>query len=186
MNKLVPILKDAAILFAVSTVFVTAVNFCFSFLKKGVPQNSPVVTAILQDDSNTVQTLLKETPAAAGEADSLGRTPLMWVAYANYSDAKRTASEDKTRTALIPLLAQRGADINARDGDGWTPLMWASWSGMPGVVGKLLELGALPNAADKKGNTAVSIAAQRGLTEVVRLLAAKGASSVTTGNRPAL
>ncbi len=75
---------------------------------------------------------------------------------------------------MVDLLAKKGASIDARDDDGWTPLMWASWSGLTRVATALIKLGATTNLADHRGNTALTIATQRGNTEIVKLLLAAG------------
>ena len=92
---------------------------------------------------------------------------------------------DAKRTALIELLLTHGAKPDTRDNDGWTALMWASWSGLKEVVTKLLESGASPEFADKQGNTALIIAAQRGHATIVAALLAKGADA-TAANKAGL
>ena len=84
---------------------------------------------------------------------------------------------DAKQAGLIELLLTHGAKPNTRDNDGWTALMWASWSGLNEVVTKLLESGASPEFADKQGNTALIIAAKRGHATIVAALLAKGADS---------
>ncbi len=57
----------------------------------------------------------------------------------------------------------------------FTRLMRASASGEVGSVQELLEGGADPNAANERGETALSLAAQFGRTEVIALLLGRGA-----------
>ncbi len=178
MTPITSIILDAIILFIVSTVFVFIVNTSFSTLKKGVPQNDPVVTAILQNDTNAVTTLLKNPANPRDKPDSFGRTPLLWAAYANYSATNRIGEVDVKREPIIRMLLADGADVGAKDKDGWTALMWAAWSGLPRVASELLEHGALTTPADKQGNTALTLAAQRGQVEVVKVLLAKGADKM--------
>lgn len=181
MTKPGTIILDMIILGAVSTLFVFAMNWAFSGLKKGVPQNDPVVTAILQNDTNAVATALRKSETKdKDKPDNFGRTPLLWSAYANYSTTNRTAEIDAKRVPIVRMLLQDGANAAARDNDGWTALMWASWSGLPGVAAELLDRGVLTTPADKQGNTALTLAAQRGQVEVVRLLLAKGADKAAT------
>ena len=66
---------------------------------------------------------------------------------------------DITTTELIQLLVDRldKDQIDARDADGYTPLMWAAGSGNSYAVGALLELGADP-WLEVEGQNALAIA----------------------------
>lgn len=77
-------------------------------------------------------------------------------------------------------------EVEARDGDGWTPLHWAACrtrEGGPGdwpfsdtsEVKLLLAFGADPNARDKVGVTPLHVAADEGEIRVLKLLLAAGA-----------
>jgi hypothetical protein len=71
----------------------------------------------------------------------------------------------------VKLLLDAGADVNARDDRGYSPLMYASASeAMPAkIVRMLLDKGADP-AFTGEDETARTLAAKRGDTEVARLL----------------
>jgi ankyrin repeat protein len=73
-------------------------------------------------------------------------------------------------------LLHRGADVDARDEDGRTPLFSAVLGGSVGLVGLLLEAGANVNAYDKEGWTALHFAAQEYEVEIARILVARGAN----------
>jgi uncharacterized protein len=92
-----------------------------------------------------------------------GLTPLIVAA--------RSGATDNVR-----VLLEHGADVNARTQDGFTALMGAacSESGRPETVKLLLDRGADPNA--KNGElTALTLAKNRGASEIVRMLTAAGA-----------
>ncbi len=79
------------------------------------------------------------------------------------------------RTAeLLAALAAAGADFNAANRFGVTPLMYAVLAGS-GQVKTLLAAGANVNAADDQGHTPLMIAAYDGKLDVVELLLRSGA-----------
>lgn len=79
----------------------------------------------------------------------------------------------------VQLLLERGANPNAKGSRGITPLMAAAASQLqdPAVIDALLAKGALLDARDESGRTAVDWALLQGETEVVRKLRAAGASA---------
>jgi ankyrin repeat protein len=48
----------------------------------------------------------------------------------------------KGREAVVKLLLEKGAELESKDGDGRTPLLWAAAGGHEAVVKLLLEEGA--------------------------------------------
>jgi hypothetical protein len=58
---------------------------------------------------------------------------------------------------LVRLMADKGADLKARDGSGSTALMWAAFNetGDASLVEELLRRGADPMAANNAGETAL-------------------------------
>ena len=60
-----------------------------------------------------------------------------------------------------------GADPNARDGKGWTPLMLASDNGRTLLIPLLLKAGAEPDIRASDGATALFIAAVHGHSEII-------------------
>ena len=70
---------------------------------------------------------------------------------------------------------QRGADVNAKDNDGYTPLMAAAINGNPDVVKVLMEKGADVNARAEDGNTALELAKVNRHPDVVEFLKQHGA-----------
>lgn len=83
------------------------------------------------------------------------------------SDAATAGVEES-----VKLLLDRGAKINIQDDRGFSPLMYAAASdAMPvGVVKLLLAKGADPNLTGEYEESARTLAAKRGDTEVSRLL----------------
>lgn len=78
-----------------------------------------------------------------------------------------TVALDSTR---IEYLLQRGANINAQNVEGQTPLMIAAQNGDLSVVNGLLEYGAKPNIQDNDGWTAAMHAVRTNDPKIFRLL----------------
>lgn len=124
---------------------------------------------------------LEEVENFSTSADKDGRTPLMWVVYANYNSPDRALETELSREYYIKkLLALPGTNVNQVDKDGFTAVHWASWSGLPLSVALLAEAGADVNTADSNGYTPLMLAAMRGNAEVVRVLLALGAAPDAT------
>ncbi|MFP3022319.1 MAG: ankyrin repeat domain-containing protein, partial [Wolbachia sp.] len=68
---------------------------------------------------------------------------------------------------IVKLLVNNGADINAKDNEGWTSLHWAVQLGSLNVVKYLVEKGADVNALTADGRAPLDIAKEkfRGLSE---------------------
>src|SRR6188768_73316 len=75
----------------------------------------------------------------------------------------------------VRTLLARGADPNARDEEGRTPLFSAVLGGSLALLGLLLESKADVNARDAHGSTALHIAAEEVLPEAAALLIGRGA-----------
>ena len=76
----------------------------------------------------------------ANAEDDIGEKPLHKVSYGKYR-----SEEDGIRVAQ--LLLERGADVNTRRNDHWTPLHAASYSGNVEIVRLLLDHDADPEAS---------------------------------------
>jgi ankyrin repeat protein len=70
----------------------------------------------------------------------------------NLIDAVRSGDIEAVKTAL-----SSGGDVNLRDKQGRTPLLFAAAAGRQDIVNLLLEKGADPNIADNAGRTALHL-----------------------------
>lgn len=82
------------------------------------------------------------------------------------------------RDDVIPALLQAGADIEARDAKGYTPLILASYNAHATTTALLLAHGADPAGVDDaRGNTALMGVAFKGYGAIARLLLGAGADA---------
>ena len=70
---------------------------------------------------------------------------------------------------------EEGAEIDKRDDEGQTPLLWATREGYESIVKILLATGANPNSSDHKGQTPLFWAAHKGYESIVTILLQSGA-----------
>lgn len=93
---------------------------------------------------------------------SLGLTPLCVAAH-------------KDDAVLVGVLIEHGANVNASDCNGSTPLYWAAFTPTAAVTQVLLDARADPDRA-YRGATPLKLAAQFGHMQMVRVLVEGGAS----------
>ena len=97
--------------------------------------------------------------ADVADADTAAGLSALWAALGENDGWRRVAS----------LLAH-GADANATNRDGRTPLMQAAEHGRGDVVSVLLAHGVDIDAVDRYGNTAIKLAERAGHSLVVKIL----------------
>ena len=100
------------------------------------------------------------------------------VLFASKGDTALTVAATDNHADVARLLIAHGADVDARSGNGWTPLFTATeiLNDNADVIHVLLDHGADANARDDgSGTTALMNAAENGYADIVRLLLEHGA-----------
>jgi ankyrin repeat protein len=159
-----------------------------------------VVEAALYGKVATIETALKQG-YNSDERDPENRTALMYAAFngqaeivkkliaagadVNLQDNTGTsalmfAASAPGGTETVQLLLDAGAKINMIDSnEHFTALMWAAAEGQAENVKLLLKHKADTTLTDTDGDTAESFAAQKGHTEVVKILQASAEKKET-------
>ncbi|HZW61589.1 MAG TPA: ankyrin repeat domain-containing protein [Candidatus Babeliales bacterium] len=152
--------------------------------------------AVDADDLGAVEAALQKGANINGY-NAEGLTPLMHAPsfemtnflLKNKANVNMRSNDEDQMTALmyagptvIKLLLEHGADINAKDANGYTALMHAITEDDIESAHLLLEYGADINATDAFGFTALMWAAVGNNTEAVKLLLEKGANAQLTNN----
>lgn len=106
--------------------------------------------------------LLLERGADVALVDGHGMTALHYLVLMH--------GEEQPLVETLRAFMARGADPNVSNKDRVTPLMFAAFRDRPQLVGQLLSAGADPKAIADDGSTALSIARERGHTEVAEVL----------------
>lgn len=112
---------------------------------------------------------------AASKGDLATATSLLDCGGVNTPDdhkatALHYAAGDSGSTEVISLLLKAGANIEAHDEDGDTPLSWAAEKGHLEAVRSLLQAGAKPDSRNNSKGTVLHVAAQQGQYDVIKIL----------------
>lgn len=179
-------------------VFVAAIMFmagCASLTAKDRTLDANLIAAVKDRQADAVANLLKEG-ANVNVRDRGGMTPLHWAAYsgdfevlkaliahgANVKTRQRggeftplhflayTAHDHKHWREETELLLAHGAEINARDNEGSTPLFWAAWQGNKELVKLLLDKGADVSLKGKENMTVLEMTKVYQQTEIYKLI----------------
>ena len=120
--------------------------------------NRQVIRAILNNEQPEFEKVLNENSAMNVSFVSSGKmTPL------------HTAAAYGRREMCEKLLSMK-ANVEAKNALGFTPLLSASINGHESVVATLLKAGADKNVTSIRGDTASSLASQKGFTNVAAIL----------------
>ena len=148
-------------------------------------RRSPIVLASMAGDVENVRLLLshgaKASAEAAAEAVTFGHADVLAALIAGGADVSGVESTGisllhwatiTNRTAVIPVLLAAGVPLNAVDGFGFTPLMYAATldHGETGALEALLKAGADRGIKNEDGRTPLQQAQQLGHTQQANVL----------------
>lgn len=137
--------------------------------------HTPLMIAALLGNREIVEMLL----AAGADVDARRddrRTALLLLcsetSIGGLDGLSISYDQEGTRTSIASLLLQNGADVNATDSVGNTPIILAAAGNHTALVQLLLDNGANVNAKDKHNKAALGVAAYYGYCDPMELLIA--------------
>ena len=155
------------------------------------PDHDDVHAAAKNGDTDEVAALLSMDNRLTKAFDADGWSPLHLAAHYGHAgivelllhnnapvDLRSTNAMTNTalhaalagqRAAVVKLLVEAGADVNAKQHGGWTPLHSAAANGDRAVIDLLLASGATPVPNDA-GTTAAALARERGHPDIADYL----------------
>jgi ankyrin repeat protein len=138
----------------------------------------------LEGQTARLAALLDDNPTLAGSYSADGFTPLHLASYFGREGAARSSLEHgadpnaisrnqmslrplhsasaSRSMAIVKLLVERGADVNARQHGGWTALHAAAFNGDQAMAEYLVAHGADMSQKSDDGKTALDIAVEKG------------------------
>lgn len=164
-----------------------------SLIKSGSPQgegeqgpNMRLLAAIRGGSVEGVQNALSSgaNPHASIEGEEWNTPLLLAVHHMLASEFKKDKSghialaggTPAGKWAIVKSLIKAGADVNAQNRDGYTPLMLAARTDNTSLAETLLSAGAKPAMKNNKGETALSIAKSKAVDRGMIDLLSKKAS----------
>jgi uncharacterized protein len=129
-----------------------------------IERPAPLVYAARADDADRVRALLSAQPRIdVNQRTADGTSALHWAVYHDEAE-------------LVERLLRAGADPNARNDYGSTPMMEAATTGDLRVLRDLLRAGADVESPNRDGQTALMILSRTSNVEAARLLIEHGAN----------
>lgn len=124
------------------------VVFFFSFTIVQAADILQLVALLDRNDTATFQSQIQTLQDANAMREDNNKTILMYACWVGNAEAVRH-------------LIEKGANVNAQDSGGASPLHLAAWKGYTAIAVYLLEHGASGSAMSKEGMTPLDIAMMR-------------------------
>ena len=138
----------------------------------------PIISAARGADVETLRRLLAEGVSPDEITWGFGRTPLHWLCNPDTFNPVISVSPSEVSdfVTCFKLLREAGANLEAVDGWGYTPLQCAAYSEFPELLSLLVQARVNLDATLETGATALHLAARYGAVDCVEVLLAAGAS----------
>lgn len=157
-----------------------------------------LIIALRQESLKAAEALISWPKIDLNQLNPKGESALMMAALKNQKDLadkliKKGADVNKTgwtplhyaathgHLAIISLLLENSAYIDAESPNGTTPLMMAAMYGTPAAVKLLLEEGADPQLKNQQGLTALQFAERANRPDAIEALTSAVRSRPSTG-----
>jgi uncharacterized protein len=157
-----------------------------------------LIIALRQESLKAAEVLISAPKTDLNQLNPKGESALMMAALKNQKDLadkliKKGADVNKTgwtplhyaathgHLAIISLLLENSAYIDAESPNGTTPLMMAAMYGTPAAVKLLLEEGADPQLKNQQGLTALQFAERANRPDAIEALTSAVRSRPSTG-----
>lgn len=144
----------------------SAVMFIVLMVSVQASEISDFDRAVLMCDVQKAREILIKSPELIKKKSEQGYTPLHVVAIG-------VVKGDKA-VEMVRMLVSMGADVNATDNLGDTPLHIAARNGRGDIARALIEGGAEVNSRNKAGQTPLGVARESEKYNVADLLNVKG------------
>lgn len=154
---------------ACATPLTNAINKGELIQARALIERGADVNAKDEDGNSPLLCLLRQSVMAVAELNK-NKGNVNWKYYGKVHDYISNTPD------MVQLLVENGADVNAMDNSGVTPLFWAAGAGMIDTVKFLIEKGADVNARAEGGVTPLFVAAEEGMIETVKILIENGSN----------